>query len=199
MARHKRTVSEQGAWLVFEDESGQGLRPPKGRTWGHRGRTPVVTVTGGHNSRVSLAALIAALGFSLGGLLSAVISIGVTRLLGTPVPSGFRFAIAPSDELVVPWPIYTFAAALGGMLAGGLVAAVVVVIRYRRRTAAFQNPAEGDRSEVAGAYAASTAGPRGSTGDGPAYPKHKAAIAKAWALALADPGGAASGSPPPAL
>jgi DDE superfamily endonuclease len=39
--------------------SRQGLRPPKGRTWGRRGRTPVVTVTGGHNSRVSLAALIA--------------------------------------------------------------------------------------------------------------------------------------------
>ena len=59
MARHKRTVAEQGAWLVFEDESGQGLRPPKGRTWGHRGATPVVTVTGGSNKRVSLAALIA--------------------------------------------------------------------------------------------------------------------------------------------
>jgi len=45
--------------VVFEDESGQGLRPPKGRTWGRRGRTPVVTVTGGSNKRVSLAALIA--------------------------------------------------------------------------------------------------------------------------------------------
>ena len=44
---------------VFEDESGQGLRPPKGRTWGRRGHTPVVTVTGGSNKRVSLAALIA--------------------------------------------------------------------------------------------------------------------------------------------
>ena len=42
------------------DESGQGLRPPEGRTWGRRGRTPVVTVTGSHNTRVSLAALIAA-------------------------------------------------------------------------------------------------------------------------------------------
>jgi hypothetical protein len=47
-----------GAWLIFEDESGQGLRPPKGRTWGRRGCTPVVKVTGGHNARVSLAALI---------------------------------------------------------------------------------------------------------------------------------------------
>jgi len=37
-----------------------GLRPPKGRTWGRRGRTPVVRVTGGSNKRVSVAALIAA-------------------------------------------------------------------------------------------------------------------------------------------
>jgi hypothetical protein len=52
-------AADLGAWLCFEDESGQGLRPPKGRTWGRRGRTPVVTVTGGSNKRVSLAALIA--------------------------------------------------------------------------------------------------------------------------------------------
>jgi transposase len=48
-----------GAWLCFEDESGQGLRPPKGRTWGRRGHTPVVRVTGASNKRVSVAALIA--------------------------------------------------------------------------------------------------------------------------------------------
>ena len=30
-----------------------------GRTWGRRGHTPVVTVTGGHDTRVSLAALLA--------------------------------------------------------------------------------------------------------------------------------------------
>jgi len=59
LAGDKRTAADLGAWLCFEDESGQGLRPPKGRTWGRRGHTPVVTVTGGHNTRVSLAALIA--------------------------------------------------------------------------------------------------------------------------------------------
>ena len=59
LAGDKRTAADLGAWLCFEDESGQGLRPPKGRTWGRRGRTPVVTVTGGHDTRVSLAALIA--------------------------------------------------------------------------------------------------------------------------------------------
>ena len=59
MAGGKRTAADLGAWLCFEDESGQGLRPPKGRTWGRRGTIPVVKVTGGSNKRVSLAALIA--------------------------------------------------------------------------------------------------------------------------------------------
>jgi len=59
LATDKRTAADLGAWLCFEDESGQGLRPPKGRTWGRRGHTPVVKVTGAHNTRVSLAALIA--------------------------------------------------------------------------------------------------------------------------------------------
>ncbi|HEY2262235.1 MAG TPA: hypothetical protein VGI96_06385 [Streptosporangiaceae bacterium] len=58
MAGGKKTAADLGAWLVFEDESGQGLRP-KGRTRGRRGPTPVVTVTGGSSKRVSLAALIA--------------------------------------------------------------------------------------------------------------------------------------------
>jgi hypothetical protein len=47
-----------GAWLCFEDEAGQGLRPPKGRTWGRRGHTPVVRVTAAGTKRVSMAALI---------------------------------------------------------------------------------------------------------------------------------------------
>jgi len=59
LAGHKSTAADLGAWLCFEDESGQGLRPPVGRTWGRRGQTPVVRVTGGSNKRVSLAALIA--------------------------------------------------------------------------------------------------------------------------------------------
>jgi transposase len=60
LAADKRTAADLGAWLCFEDESGQGLRPPTGRTWGQRGQTPVVKVTGGHNTRISLAALICA-------------------------------------------------------------------------------------------------------------------------------------------
>jgi hypothetical protein len=51
LAGDKRTAADLGAWLCFEDESGQGLRPPKGRTWGRRGHTPAVRVTGAANKR----------------------------------------------------------------------------------------------------------------------------------------------------
>jgi hypothetical protein len=50
---------ESRAWVCFEDESGQSVRPPKARTWGRRGRTPVVGVSGKGSGRVSVAGLIA--------------------------------------------------------------------------------------------------------------------------------------------
>lgn len=50
---------ELGAFICFEDEAGQSLRPPKARTWARRGRTPSVRVTGKGSGRVSMAGLIA--------------------------------------------------------------------------------------------------------------------------------------------
>ncbi|MFD0906163.1 IS630 family transposase [Actinomadura sediminis] len=48
-----------GAWICFQDEAGQGLRPPKGRTWSRRGHRPQVRVHGGeHGSRVSIAGMV---------------------------------------------------------------------------------------------------------------------------------------------
>jgi putative transposase len=44
--------------LCFEDEAGQGLRPPKGKTWGRRGATPLVRVSAAGSARVSLAGLV---------------------------------------------------------------------------------------------------------------------------------------------
>jgi hypothetical protein len=44
-----------GAYVCFEDEAGQGLRPPKGRTWAPRGARPVVRVRGAGGGRVSIA------------------------------------------------------------------------------------------------------------------------------------------------
>lgn len=56
-ARHKKRAADLGA-VCFENEAGQGLRLPKGRTWGSRGHTPVVKVTAAGTKRVSMAALI---------------------------------------------------------------------------------------------------------------------------------------------
>ena len=37
VAGYKRAARDLGAYVCFEDEAGQGLRPPKGRTWAPRG------------------------------------------------------------------------------------------------------------------------------------------------------------------
>ncbi|MFB6607871.1 transposase [Streptomyces noursei] len=46
-------------YVCFEDEAGFTRRPPRGRTWGRRGVTPVVTVSGRRSGRLSVAGLIA--------------------------------------------------------------------------------------------------------------------------------------------
>jgi hypothetical protein len=51
----KSTARDLGAYVCFEDEAGQGLRPPKGRTWASRDARPVVRVRGAGGGRVSIA------------------------------------------------------------------------------------------------------------------------------------------------
>src|SRR5204863_5879867 len=51
-----RLAASTGAWILFEDEAGATLRPPKARTWAARGHTPVIAVSG-RGGRVSMAAL----------------------------------------------------------------------------------------------------------------------------------------------
>ncbi|WP_446750553.1 IS630 family transposase [Streptomyces sp. WZ-12] len=48
-----------GGYLCFEDEAGFTRKPPRGRTWGRRGVTPVVTVSGRRSGRLSVAGLVA--------------------------------------------------------------------------------------------------------------------------------------------
>jgi putative transposase len=58
VAGGKTVAAQRGAWICFEDEAGQTLRPPKARTWGRRGHTPVVPVSGKGSGRVSIAGLV---------------------------------------------------------------------------------------------------------------------------------------------
>ncbi|WP_455433129.1 IS630 family transposase [Streptomyces ossamyceticus] len=48
-----------GGYICFEDEAGFTRRPPRGRTWGRRGHTPQVTVSGRRSGRLSVAGMIA--------------------------------------------------------------------------------------------------------------------------------------------
>ncbi|MFF2923843.1 transposase [Streptomyces celluloflavus] len=54
VAAGKSTAAARGAWIVCEDEASQSLRPPRARTWGRVGRTPVVRVRGRGSGRVSV-------------------------------------------------------------------------------------------------------------------------------------------------
>ena len=53
----KSTAEVNNAWVVFEDEAGQSMTPPRARTWGRRGSTPVVRVRGRGSGRVSMAGM----------------------------------------------------------------------------------------------------------------------------------------------
>ncbi|WP_329165023.1 transposase [Streptomyces sp. NBC_01717] len=57
MATGKSTAAARGAWIVFEDEASQSLKPPRARSWGRIGQTPVVRVRGRGSGRVSMAGM----------------------------------------------------------------------------------------------------------------------------------------------
>lgn len=51
-----RLAALTGAYICFEDEAGQALRPQKARTWAPRGHTPVIRVSG-NSGRLSVAGM----------------------------------------------------------------------------------------------------------------------------------------------
>ncbi|WP_420903013.1 IS630 family transposase [Streptomyces hirsutus] len=57
VAARGSTAAALGAWLVFEDEAGFSMTPPCARTWGRRGRTPLIQVRGRSWRRLSIAAM----------------------------------------------------------------------------------------------------------------------------------------------
>jgi transposase len=58
VAGNKSAARDLGAYICFEDEAGQGLRPPKGRTWAPRGARPAVAVRGAGGGKVSIAGVV---------------------------------------------------------------------------------------------------------------------------------------------
>ena len=58
LGQASRLAAATGAYICFEDEAGQNLRPPKARTWARRGRTPVAVVSGKGSGRISAAGMV---------------------------------------------------------------------------------------------------------------------------------------------
>lgn len=57
LAARGSTAAALEAWIVYEDEAGISMTPHRARTWGRRGRTPVIRVRGTSRGRVSVAAM----------------------------------------------------------------------------------------------------------------------------------------------
>jgi hypothetical protein len=128
---------------------------------------------GGH-----LTALFALLAVLLGGVLTALVTLFVTRVLGTPVPSGIAFTQPAANALQVPWPIYAFAIAPVGLVAGLLIGGVWVGYTWFKHAAAFAAPADGG-SAVGRFY-----GTRFGDADAEGFHGARTRIARAWATGL---------------
>jgi hypothetical protein len=161
--RHYVTEHLRAAWLLlFVVQLALFLallvlvaRKSRGRPDGGAGPGPFL--------RGNLSTAFVALAVLLGGVLSAVSAIGFARLFGDPVPSGQS---GVGNVVVVPWPLYAFAAAPLAIPAAAILVAVPLWIGYRRRRGAYERLVDGD-------YA-----PPGAKAD-----DNRRAIAAAWATA----------------
>jgi hypothetical protein len=118
----------------------------------------------------------------LGGTFGALADLFATRLLGTPVPSGIQLATPPANALQIPWPVYAFAAAPVGLLAGLLIAAPWVFYTWVRHSRQFAAPGPGEStapSPVAAFY-----GRQFGDADADGYQSSRRSIARAWAAGL---------------
>jgi hypothetical protein len=130
----------------------------------------------------NLTTLLALLAVCLGGILGAVVNIFATRLFGTPVPSGVVFDTPPGNALQIPWPLYAFAAAPLGLLAGLLVAAPILGISWWRHVGSFTTTHNGGKStasRVAEYYGTTYGDP-----DDKSHANSRRTVARAWATAL---------------
>ena len=112
--------------------------------------------------RGHLSTVFVALAVLLGGVLSAVVAIGFARLFGDPVPSGQGGA---ASAVVVPWPLYAFAAAPLVIPAAAILAVILLFVRfctqrshyYNQVDMAYPKPrasADTNRRKIAAAWAA---------------------------------------------
>jgi hypothetical protein len=112
--------------------------------------------------RGHLSTVFVALAVLLGGVLSAVGAIGFARLFGDPVPSGQGGVV---NAVVVPWPLYAFAAAPLVIPAAVILAVIPLWVTFGRSRGDYEDlvdrdytppstSAKSNRRTIAAAWAA---------------------------------------------
>jgi hypothetical protein len=127
--------------------------------------------------RGQLTTVIATLGVCFGGLMSALASLFVSRLLGAPVPSRAQPAPAPQHALQVPWPMYAFTAEAFGLAVAAIPVAVWLGIRWRRDVNDLLSTNGGQPQSRIGAYYGTEFGDP----DSQQFAVSRRRIARAWA------------------
>ncbi|HET9894221.1 MAG TPA: hypothetical protein VFQ44_04755 [Streptosporangiaceae bacterium] len=121
-----------------------------------------------------LTVVFATFAFCLGWQFTVLLNLGVAKLLGTPVPGGFKFAVTTPRVFEVPWPVFASGAGTIGLVAGVIVAAMLLGATYLRLRARIEADQTGSIS-ISDAYAG-----RGGQEVGP---RGRRKIAGVWAVA----------------
>lgn len=90
-----------------------------------------------------LSVVFAVLAFCLGWQFTVLLNLGVARLLGSPVPGGFKFDATMKRVFDVPWPVFAAGAGAFGVAAGVILAGItiaVIYLRLRRQIATGRAP-----------------------------------------------------------
>jgi hypothetical protein len=118
--------------------------------------------------RGHLATLLVTLAVCVGGLLTALVVLFVTRLFGTPVPDGRALQHTPENALQIPWPVYALAAAPIGLVVGLILAGAWVIIVAIRDKTAFLTSKTTDPTRRVDLYYEAQAEPADARHDDPA-------------------------------
>jgi hypothetical protein len=123
-----------------------------------------------------LTTVFALLAVCFGGVLSAVLDLLAARLLGSPVPTGV--ALLVPHALQIPWPVFAFAAAPAGLLAGVLIAGGYLAWCWRKQASGLADwTAQG--SAVGRFYGLAPGSPEPA-----GYHRRLQSVARSWSTGL---------------
>lgn len=156
------------------------LRSPGFAAYGVEVTGPERRQVGGPFAGGQLTTVLAGLAVSIGATLSGAVVLFVGRLVGTPYANGMD--VPSSHPILVPWPVYAYAAAPVGMLVGLVLSGVVVALTFSRDRAFFEAPTGHPKLSPIARFYAPSSGPHHV--DNAVHRTNRRAVARAWAVGL---------------